>query len=123
MTRHFNRVAQTPKRRRLRHNATPAEQRLWQHLKGGQLHVKFRRQYSVDAYVIDFYVASHKLAIELDGDTHFTTEAIEYDRQRTAHLEGFGIEVLRVTNRDVFENIEGVLTTIGQAVRRRSNLP
>jgi very-short-patch-repair endonuclease len=59
------------------------------------------------------------LAIELDGDSHFTPEAIEYDRARTTDLGRFGIEVLRFTNLEVGENLEGVLTSIEAAVKRR----
>ncbi len=122
MTRHFNRAGQTTNRKRLRHNATPAEQRLWQRLKGTQLRVKFRRQYSVDTFVIDFYAPAHKLAVEIDGDSHFTPEGLAYDRERTAHLERFGIQVLRFTNSEVAENIEGVVAAIQDALQKRPPL-
>ncbi|MGH3053827.1 MAG: endonuclease domain-containing protein, partial [Gaiellaceae bacterium] len=88
-------------------------------LKGIQLGTKFRRQYSVDAYVLDFYAPQAKLATEIDGDSHFNADAIEYDQQRTAYLESFGIEVLRFTNLEVFENLAGVLTRIEDVLRAR----
>ena len=123
MTLHYNRASGRPKRKTLRQDAPEPELKLWWHLKGKQLGVKFRRQYSVDAFIIDFYAPSCKLAIEVDGDSHFIESGPDYDRQRTAHLERFGIEVVRFTNADIFENIEGVLAEIGEAVKRRSKPP
>lgn len=124
LTLHFNKPTERAKRQALRNNATPAERRLWQHLKGAQRGTKFRRQYSIDAYVLDFYAPQLKLAIEIDGDSHFSAQAIEYDQQRTVYLESFGIEVLRFTNLEVFENLAGVLARIEEVVRaRRSTSP
>jgi very-short-patch-repair endonuclease len=119
LTQHFNRRSELSKRKALRNNATDGESRLWHHLRGKQFSTKFRRQYSVDAYVLDFYAPRSKIAIEVDGDSHFFPEAMEYDRERTTYLERFGIEVLRFTNLEIFENLEGVLTSIEQAVARR----
>jgi very-short-patch-repair endonuclease len=120
LTQHFNRRSERDTRKTLRNNATDPERRLWQHLRGKQLGTKFRRQYSVDAYVLDFYAPRSKLAIEVDGDSHFTPKAREYDQERTTHLNRFGIAVLRFTNLEIVENIEGVLDTIEAAVKRRS---
>lgn len=124
MTVHYNRTSDRAKRKALRNDAPAAERTLWRHLKGRTLAgVKFRRQHSVDAYVIDFYAPACKLAVEVDGDSHFSTDALRYDQERTAHLESFGIEVVRVTNVDVFENMEGVLAIIEAAVTRRQPPP
>ncbi|MCH8957693.1 DUF559 domain-containing protein [candidate division KSB1 bacterium] len=66
MTQHFNRITEKARRKQLRNNPTEAEQKLWQYLKEKQVSgVKFRRQYSVDAYILDFYSPSLKLAIEV----------------------------------------------------------
>ncbi len=90
---------------------------LWSKLKGRQVDgVKFRRQYSVGPYIIDFFAPKAKLAIEVDGDTHSAEGAGERDRQRQAYIEGFGIRVLRFTNREVLRNLDGVLVTIQQAI-------
>ena len=121
VTQHFNRCSERDKRRAPRRSSTAAEQKLWQHLRGTQLGARFRPQYSVDAYIIDFYAPRLKLAIEVDGDSHFTHEAMDYDQQRTAYLNGFGIEVLRFTNLEVVDKIEGVLAAIDAAVRRRTS--
>ncbi len=119
MTQHFNRGSERDKRKTLRSNATEAEQRLWQHLRAQQLGAKFRRQYSVDTYVLDFYAPRLKLGIEVDGDSHFTPGAIEYDQERTAHLQRFGMDVLRFTNREVIQNVDGVLAAIEEAIKKR----
>ncbi len=113
MTEFFNRREDKDKRRILRRDATPAEQRLWAELRDGQVHgLKFRRQYSVGCYVIDFYCPSAKLAIELDGGCHASAEAQAYDAARQAYLETFGIRVLRFPNADVHCRLERVLGRI-----------
>ena len=79
---------------------------------------KFRRQHSVDQYVIDFYCPQLKLAIEVDGECHFTEAGREYDRRRQEHIETFGIKFLRVMNSDVLSNIYGVLDRIAEEIRK-----
>ncbi|MBL0225319.1 MAG: endonuclease domain-containing protein [Geobacteraceae bacterium] len=97
----------------LRNDATPAERKLWMLLKQSQLgFCKFRRQHSVGRYIVDFYCPSERLAIELDGDSHFTDEAREYDRERTAFLNALNIRVLRFHNTDVYENLAAVCEKI-----------
>jgi very-short-patch-repair endonuclease len=107
----------------LRNNATEAERTLWWHLRGKQLGVKFRRQYSVDAFVVDFYAPGCKLAVEVDGDSHFTDHGLAHDRERTSCLAKFAIEVIRFTNAEIFEHIDAVVDKIGAAVQRRSQPP
>lgn len=82
MTKHYNKSSQTEKRRQLRHNQTYVEKIVWLHpgnrkSKG----CKFRRQYLVDRYVIDFYCAELKFAVELDGDVHNLPDQIEHDKK------------------------------------------
>ncbi len=77
---------------------------------------KFRRQYSVDQYVIDFYCPELKLAIEVDSECHFTAPAREYDLRRQEHIETFGIRFLRVMNTDVLGNLHGVLDEIAAKI-------
>ena len=73
-------------RRSLRNNATSAERKLWRSLQNKKLDgFKFRRQHSIDRYILDFFCPSVNLAIELDGETHYTPEAIEYDRTKSKH--------------------------------------
>jgi len=94
---------------------TKAEIVLWSKLKGKQLNsLKFRRQCSINNYIVDFYCPELKLAIEIDGDVHAYNSRIIYDKQRQKEIEALGIKVLRYTNTDVVKNIEGVLYDIVQ---------
>jgi very-short-patch-repair endonuclease len=99
-------------RKNLRNNLTTAEATLWQHLKGKQIGKKIRRQHSVGNYILDFYCATERIAIELDGAHHFTEEGLRYDEQRTKYLNSLNIKVLRFENRRVFEEIDKVLEEI-----------
>ena len=73
---------------------------------------KFRRQYGVDQYVLDFYCPRLKLAIEVDGESHFMPGAEEQDKARQEYIEAYGIRFLRFMNPDVCENIDGVCQDI-----------
>jgi very-short-patch-repair endonuclease len=100
-------------RRELRNSSTAAEAELWNHLKAGQQQGrKFRRQHSVRNYILDFYCPSEKLAIELDGQVHYSAIADSLDQERDRELNGLGIKVLRFENKEVFQNIEDVLHEI-----------
>lgn len=112
MTDRMNRAEWLERRRELRQALTPAEAVLWRLLKGRQLEgLKFRRQHSVEPYILDFYCPALKLAIELDGASHACRE--EYDGQRTSYLsEKAGITVLRFENRVVFENPEQIFREV-----------
>jgi len=90
-----------------------AEQILWYFVRDRQLGgYKFRRQYGVGAYVLDFYCPKLKLAIEINGDSHFDYKAVKYDIQRQRYIESFGIRFLRFTNIDIYENIDEVAAEI-----------
>ncbi|MCX7841129.1 MAG: endonuclease domain-containing protein [Anaerolineae bacterium] len=100
--------------RALRRPMTPAEAKLWSRLRNRQLGgFKFRRQHPIGNYIVDFYCAEAKLTIELDGDSHAVQ--VEYDQQRTAWLVEQGYREIRFWNREVLQNIEGVLEQILQA--------
>ena len=93
-----------PFRRKLRKNMTPAEVALWLMIKNKQLDgERFLRQYSIGHFVVDFYCPKHKLAVELDGEVHFTKEAEAYDKERTEFLNSLGVRVLRFENFEVFQ--------------------
>jgi very-short-patch-repair endonuclease len=123
MNEFFNRESETAKRRQLRGSMPDAEVILWSKLKGRQLlGCKFRRQYSVGSFVIDFYSVEVKLGIELDGDSHFETGSREYDKKRQQFIESFGIRIVRVLNTEIYENLDGVMEMIGREVMdRREN--
>jgi very-short-patch-repair endonuclease len=108
-----NRPVLKSRRKELRNNSTPAEKLLWSLLQHSNLGgYKFRRQHSVGPYILDFYCPSERLAVELDGDSHFTDEAIEYDHERTAYLNASGIKVFRFLNTDVYDNPNAVCERI-----------
>lgn len=80
--------------RKLRQTSTTPEVKLWQHLRNRRfMGLKFRRQFPIGPYVVDFVCLSHKLVIELDGGQH--VQQLDYDNQRTEYLEHFGFRVLR----------------------------
>ena len=80
---------------------------------------QFRRQVTFGNYILDFYCAAAKLAIELDGSQHYEPTGLEYDSQRTAFLRGIGNEVLRFSNADVMQNLRGVCQMIDMTVKHR----
>jgi very-short-patch-repair endonuclease len=103
--------------RTLRRNATNAEALLWSCLRSGQLAgFKFRRQHPIGHFILDFYCHKGKLSIELDGSQHATLEQADYDESRTLQLNSRGIRVLRFWDNEVFENLEGVLQVIFEAL-------
>jgi very-short-patch-repair endonuclease len=105
--------------KQLRKTLTPAEQQLWQALRGGKLAgLKFRRQHPVGNFILDFYCAAHKLVVEVDGGIHETQ--IEYDAARTTELESYGYTIVRFTNEVVLHQLETVLAEILQVVETHS---
>ena len=115
------RSAQTPVRRHLRTHGTTAEATLWGALKNRQLaRRRFRRQHGLGAYVVDFYCPAERLAIELDGAPHFTSEGQARDALRDHALAMAGVRVLRFENRMVFEDPDAVLYAIRAAFREET---
>ena len=109
MTQFFNQSDYKHKRQAARASLPKAEAMLWGALKGRKmLGCKFRRQFGVGAYQLDFYSSELKLGIELDGETHYVGEAQQRDRRRQQFIESLGIRVLRFLNDDVYENLDGV---------------
>jgi very-short-patch-repair endonuclease len=101
------------KRKQLRNHSTPAEIALWNLIKNRQLKGrKFRRQFSIDGYVLDFYCPEEKLAIELDGAGHFTLEGQRRDARRDAYMAEQRIRTIRIENEKVFKNTHQVLDDI-----------
>ena len=97
----------------LRSRMTPAEEELWSLLRKHKLGSrKFRRQHSIGSYIVDFYCASEKLVIEVDGSVHDMPEAIANDKVRDETLQHLGYKVLRIRNSEVFEQPEQVLQKI-----------
>ena len=107
--------------RTLRKDQTDAERKLWSILRNRQLNgIKFRRQFSIDNYILDFYTPEHKIAIEADGGQHYTDEGLAKDNERAKALEAQGIRILRFCDRDILMNSEGVCEII---LRAAENTP
>ena len=99
--------------RDLRKNLTNAERRLWSRIRGKQLKkFQFYRQKNIGDYIVDFYCPAAKLIIEIDGGQHYSKENILKDEARDKFLNALGFRVLRFSNSDVFNNIEGVVKEI-----------
>lgn len=119
MHRIHNRKYLLPFRKNLRKSLTPAEAFLWKQIQNKKLEGrKFRRQHSVENYILDFYCFEERLAIELDGQVHFNPAAIENDTRRTERLNQLGIKVIRFENKMVFENLQEVLEEIKANFRK-----
>jgi very-short-patch-repair endonuclease len=109
-------------RRELRNKLTSAEALLWNALQKSKLKGrKFRRQHSIDRYILDFYCPQERLAIELDGAHHYTIPGAECDNERDEYLRNCYIKVLRFENKLVFENLQSVLNEIQQHFKSDSN--
>ena len=103
----------TKKARELRNNMTKQERALWACLRKRAIgNLKFRRQYPIENYIVDFVCNEKKIIIEIDGGQHNDCRNIEYDKKRTTFLESKGYKVLRFWNSDVDNNIQGVYETI-----------
>jgi very-short-patch-repair endonuclease len=99
-----------------RQQPTEPENRMWRSLRAKRFEgVKFRRQKAVGPYIVDFSSRDPMLVSEIDGDTHSGRE--KSDKLRIQFLETQGYRVIRFTNLDVMQNLEGVLTTVECAVR------
>jgi very-short-patch-repair endonuclease len=107
----------------MRQTLTPPEARLWAALRRQQMGVKFRRQHPIGPYIIDFFCASLKLAIEVDGTSHGSEEAAAHDARRTLWLASQGIEVIRIAAIDVRMNFSGVVDGLRGVIGDRITAP
>ena len=120
MAKVFNLKSGKQTRRSLQKRMPEAEVILSSKLQRKQLRRhKFRRQFGVGKYSVDFYCPKLRLAIEVDGDSHFTERAKKTDSKRQSFIEGFGIEVLRFRNDEVRANLDGVLLKIEEVATER----
>lgn len=99
-----------------RSNPTKAETKIWQEVLSMRQfeQYKFLRQKPIGGYIVDFYCSELQLVIEIDGDSH--AETVEYDEERTKLLSSLGLQVIRYTNDDVLQNIEGVYDDLGRII-------
>ena len=96
---------------------------IWQAIRRKQLKIKFRRQYTIENRILDFYSPQIKLGIEIDGDSHFISsklrkKELESDKKLA---KKYGIKILRFYNSEVMKNLEGVLEIIFKEIEKRRN--
>ena len=108
--------------RELRRDMTRQERRLWYDFLRSYP-VKFTRQKILGRYIADFFCADARLVIELDGSQHFEDRGPEKDAERTAYLESYGLEILRIANNDVDGNFDGVCEHVDRIVKARTASP
>ena len=105
-------------RKALRLNGTSAEAVMWTQIKGRKINGrKWRRQFSVGPFIIDFYCPELRLGIELDGAPHYAPGGNEADEARSRYLREEGIRILRFENKDIWTSLEGVIETIDRETR------
>lgn len=123
MTEVFNKRSEIIKRKLLRRSTPAPENLLWWYLKNRKVNnLKFKRQFSIGKYVVDFYCAKLRLVIEVDGSYHNRRFVKEYDIERQKTFESLGIKVLRFSNKEIEESIEGVvdkISSVSLSLRRR----
>ena len=106
--------------REMRHNPTPAENKMWQRLRRKQvMGQKFRRQHAILRFIVDFYCPAACLVIEIDGHSHEDTS--DYDARRTEILESMNLRVIRFTNQQVMTNLAGVIDQIEDVLGSQLN--
>ncbi|MEK7669336.1 MAG: endonuclease domain-containing protein [Patescibacteria group bacterium] len=120
----FNNQSLKNRRGELRANQTDAEKKLWEYLRGRRLQgLKFHRQFSIGAYILDFYCPKFRFGIELDGSQHKENEIVLYDKDRERILKASNIKVVRFWNNDVENNIDRVLEKILKEIGKEGSLP
>jgi very-short-patch-repair endonuclease len=99
--------------RELRKNMTDAERRVWGVIRRKQLNGRqFYRQKNIGDYIVDFYCPAAKLIVEIDGGQHYSEEGLRRDNTRDEFLRSLGFRILRFSDREVFENLEGGAETV-----------
>ncbi len=107
-----------PKAKTLRKEMTPQERKLW-YLFLRKYPAKIYKQRIIGSYIVDFYCASAKLVIELDGGQHYETAGLARDTERTTYLESLGLQVFRVTNLEIDREFDAVCEHIDSIVKQR----
>ena len=110
--------SQLEKARRLRREMTPHERKLW-YLFLRKYPVNIYKQRIIGRFIVDFYCASAKLVIEVDGSQHYEPQGMAYDAERSACLSALGLEVLRFSNRDIDRDFRGVCEQIDITIQTR----
>ena len=113
----------TDKAKLLRKNMTEPEKRLWFYFLRFQK-PRFFRQFPIDFFIVDFSCPTYRLIVEIDGESHHQTEVMSIDRERDSILrEYYNFEVLRFSNNEIMENLDGVCTNLSTAIALKQNPP
>ena len=107
------------KARKLRRKMTPHERKLW-YLFLRKYPVKIYKQRIIDKYIVDFYCASAKLVIEIDGSQQYEEQGQTYDKERSAVLDSYGLKVIRYSNREIDREFSAVCEQIDQIIKERT---
>ena len=111
-------------KRQLRSAMTPAEQVLWTKLRSKQCDsFKFRRQHAIGPFIVDFFCPEQLLIVEIDGDVHAEETQRTKDLQREKYLRSLGLQVIRYTNHEVLDNLDGVLEHLLGVLSSNSTSP
>ncbi len=108
----FNPLRTKSYRSKLRRNLTEPEKKLWYVIRNKQLGIKFRRQHGISNFIVDFYCSELKLVLEIDGDSHYSPDNKQADLERDKYIVSLGLTVLRFSNLEIMQNLEGVLVSI-----------
>ena len=108
--------------RRLRREMTPHERKLW-YLFLRKYPAKIYKQRIIGRFIVDFYCASAKLVIEIDGSQHYEPQSKAYDAERSVYLSALGLEILRFSNRDIDRNFHSVCEQIDITIQNRLQDP
>ena len=105
------------KARDLRKNMTPQERKLWNIIRNKHFYgYRFRRQFPIERYIVDFICREKRVIIELDGGQHNQPEDVQYDNERTAFLTSEGYQVVRFWNNDIDKNLQGVYKKLQEII-------
>ena len=110
-----------PQAKKLRLDMTPQERKLW-YLFLRKYPIKIYKQRIIDSFIVDFYCASAKLVIELDGSQHFSELGMAYDSERSACLSQYGLQVIRFSNADVDSRFDSVCDKIHAVIQYRRTI-
>jgi very-short-patch-repair endonuclease len=114
---------QIEKSRQLRNNMTPQQRKLWYIIRNRQFYgYRFRRQFPLGQYIVDFICREKKIIIEIDGGQHNEIQNIQYDNKRTEYLISEGYKVLRFWNNDIDKNIGGVYEKLKEVFEIGENI-
>ncbi|MBT3413449.1 MAG: DUF559 domain-containing protein [Candidatus Jacksonbacteria bacterium] len=108
----FNKKDQTARRQQLRTNSTKSEKLLWSKIRSKKLGYKFRRQYGIGNYIVDFFCPKLKLAVEIDGITHEDPAQHQRDENKDNYLKSCNIHVIRFSSSDIFNNLDAIIESL-----------